>query len=237
MLYFECPQPIIESAQLCSYDEDATGTSIAGLGITERTLITEIKIGTIRYKLLTPLHIIRDWLERSQICWAEGLSDYHGKGDTISEAEQNFKESIHLDFQRLYRKRPFEMDESERKRWRSLLNVIDVLHYRQTTPLSLREIGCVSYGRLSYPTKIEWIDGRIDSITFDMVPPELVECRTGQWIETIVKRNPVTKKLICIDHIQKIKSIHIPKESPPQEEWESMPRADLAESEWNWPKG
>ena len=238
MLYFVCPQPIIESAQLCSYDEDAIGTSIAGLGITERTLITEIKIGTIRYKLLTPLQTISIWdrLERSQICSAEELSDYHGKGDTISEAEQNLKESIHLDFQRLYRKRPFEMDESERKRWRLLVNIIDVLHYRQTTPLSLREIGRVSYGRLSYPTKIEWIDGRTDNITLDVVPPELAECRTGQWIEAIVKRNPVTKKLIHIDHIQKVRSIYIPKESPPQDEWESMPRADLAKSEWNWPK-
>ena len=239
MEYVGCSCQMIETAQPCSEEEAVADMSTTGLGITEQLLGTEIKVGTTKYKLLTSLQIISnwDWFEEVQICWAKELSYYHGKGDTISEAEQNWKESIHLDFQRLYRRRPFEMDESERERWRLLLNIIDVLHYRQTTPLSLREVGRVSYEKLSYPTKIKWIDGRTDNITLDVVPPELAECRTGQWIEAIVKRNPVTKKLICIDHIQKIRSIHISKEPPPQDEWESIPKANLEKSEWNWPEG
>jgi len=239
MEYVECSCQVIEAAQPCGEEEIVAGTSITELGVTEQPLGPEIRIGTTIYKMLTSLQIISiwDWIEEAQICWAKELGYYQGKGDTISEAEQNLKESIHLDFQRLYRKRLFEMNESEQERWRLLLNIIDVLHYRQTTPLSLREIGRVSYGRLSYPTKIEWIDGRTDNITLDVVPPELAECRTGQWIEATVKRNPVTKKLICIDHIQKIRSIRISKETPSQEEWESMPKADLAKSEWNWPEG
>jgi hypothetical protein len=109
------------------------------------------------------------------------------------------------------------------------------MHYRQNIPLSVREIGFISYGKRSYPSQIHWINGRMDKISLAQAPPELADCKTGQWIEAIVKRDPVTNHLILIDHIEKIMSLHRPSASKLAENWESLQKAELPKSEWEWP--
>ena len=152
-----------------------TGTSVTG-----KVLIHRVCVGPSVYELVRPIQMNHSW-EGSWFCWAQDFGFvYVGQAETLSKAYENWQELIHADFQKLYRKRPFEMIATERERWKLLIAVIDVLNYKQTTPLSLREIGRVSYGKRAYPTRIDWINARYDTISLAQAPPELAECKPGQ---------------------------------------------------------
>lgn len=209
-----------------------TGTSMTG-----KQLVHNIRVGSTSYELIRPVQINFTWIENTWMCWADELGfTYFGEGETLPESYNNWENLVHVSFQILYHKRPFEMIPEEQKQWNLLISVIDVLHYRQNNPLSVREIGCISFGMYPYPTKIEWITGGSDYFSLSQVPPELAECKSGQWVEAVVKRHPVTNRLLSIEHIQKIKSLFEPSSSLLNSEWESTPRANLPKTKWDWPK-
>jgi hypothetical protein len=193
----------------------------------------EFSVGAARYRFVHPIIVNSLPSREGWNCFISDVSNYAGTGDSAQEAFEQLKISIHVDFQRLSRKRPFEMDEKESANWLQLANLIDVLHYKRTTPVVVREVGCISYGMVSYPYRIKWLSGRNYIIELEKVPGELMSCRTGQWIEAVVKRDPVTHREIEIESISKI-SFRTPNESEAREFWADMPEADLGMTDWTW---
>lgn len=194
----------------------------------------DLRVGSTRYRFSKAVRIACSWGPRQWVCWAEELGPaYTGAGRTAPEAQREWGKLIHADFQLLHRKRPFEMDESERNRWSLLASVVDILDYRRTTPIATREIGCVRYARLPYPSRIIWIDGRRDTFSLDQVPAELAGCKPGQCIEAVVERDPASGRLLRIAHIQRISTIHRPTPAAMDQYWKNLPVADLPETDWD----
>jgi hypothetical protein len=193
----------------------------------------EFVVGRTYYRFVGPVSVSWTPIDKGWACYITELRSYVGKGDTIKTAEEELKLAIHTDFQRLERKRLFEMDEEERIKWTQLTSVIDLLDYKMTTPIVTREIGEVSFEKISRPYSIKWISGQTYVINPYKVPAELMSCRPGQWVEAIVKRDPITNREIEIESITKI-SFRIPQESEVKALWERMPKAQLESTEWAW---
>ena len=198
--------------------------------------IDGIKTGQIFYKLFIPLELTFSWQDDLWICWAkEFFVNCIGKGKNFQESQEQWKKLVHSRFQNLYQKRPFEMTGMEQKEWSAFCKVIDINHYRNTTPITAREIGRVHWDKYSYPRSIEWISGRYDVIDLDDVPAELAGFLPGQWIETVTRRCPQTGRLIEIEYVTRIETIHKPTTREMERFWEAIEEADLPESEWDWP--
>jgi predicted RNase H-like HicB family nuclease len=195
--------------------------------------LSRLAVGRTSYKFIG--RVLANWtpVDKGWVCYIRELSSYAGKGDTIEQAFEELKLAIHADFQRLERKRPFEMDECEHSKWLQLTSVIDLLHYNMTTPVETRELGEVRFEMISRPCSIRWISGLKYIIDPYRVPAELMSCRPGQWIEAIVKRDPITHREIEIESIRKI-SFRIPQESEVKTFWETLPKAELESTEWAW---
>ena len=189
-------------------------------------------VGATHYRLMNPIRLefSRDNASNTYICWANELGTVlQGKGATTSIAAQEFEQVIHATFQSLYSKRPFEMDEQEMKTWRTLISVINVSQYREGTPIAYRQLGKVRFGHVSYPSRIEWIDGRTDSISLDQVTAEVAGSRPGQWIDAVVRRDRKTGRLKSIDYAQKIPTPPPPSVSQAKNFWNNLPVADVPE--------
>lgn len=203
-------------------------------GATENNLDCLI-IGSTTYRLKQEIGIksVMDYISEDWICWSSDLgSSIAGKGNTFVSAQEDFKNQLHTIFQRLYRKRPFEMNENEKRQWQRLINIIDVPLYRATTPIVVQEIGQISYGRISRPYRIKWLTGSNYIIDTGKVPPELMSLRTGQYIEAIVKRDPVTHREIEINSIKPI-SFRLPNDKEARKMWDSISPAELHEGGWD----
>jgi len=195
--------------------------------------LARLEVGRSSYRFIA--RVLASWtpVDKGWVCYIRELTSYAGKGDTIEQAFEELKLAIHTAFQRLQRKRPFEMDEAEHANWLQLTSVIDLLHYKMTTPLETREIGQVSFEKISRPCSIKWISGLKYIIDPYRVPAELMSCRPGQWIEAVVKRDPITHRETEIESIRKI-SFRIPKEPEVRTFWETLPKAELQSTEWAW---
>ncbi|MBC8378030.1 MAG: hypothetical protein H8E62_02535 [Planctomycetes bacterium] len=203
-------------------------------GATEKSL-NRLQFGNTSYRFLQEISInsIRDYESGDWICWSSDLDpSIFGKGDTEVSSQEDFKNQIHVVFQQLYRKRPFEMNEREQQLWQRLCNVIDVYHYRTTTPIVVQEIGQVSYGKISRPYRIKWLTGYNYIIDPSQVPPELMSMKTGQYVEAVVKRDPVTHQELEIVSIKPI-SFRLPNEKEAKTMWDKMPAAELPEGGWD----
>lgn len=186
---------------------------------------TSFEVGNTKYILICPLNITTVYLDQKYIwlCQSQtsGLKYVGISKKNRESAIEDFKYQLHIRFQQLYAKRPFEMTEDEYNEWIKLANTIDLLHYKTTTPLETREIGCVSYWKLSYPYRIKWITDENYIIDPSKVPGELMSCKTGQWIEAVVKRDPVNYKVLHISSFKKIR-FHVPSEEEAQRNWEKL---------------
>jgi hypothetical protein len=168
------------------------------------------------------------------MCYVSGMAGYAGNGDMAEQALEELKVQIHTAFQTLLTKRPFEMDEDEHSKWVELTSAIDLLHYKTTTPITTYEIGQVSFGRIARPHHIDWISGeKRYMIEPTKVPGELMSCRTGQWIDAVVRRDPVSYRILEVESIRRIR-FHKPSESELKSAWENMPEARLESAEWVW---
>ena len=125
------------------------------------------------------------------------------------------------------------MDDESRSKWVQLTSLIDLLYYRTTTPLTTYEIGRISFGKIAHPRHIEWINGKSDLIEPDKVPGELMSCWTGQWIDAVVRRDPVSHQLLEIESIRRIR-FHMPSESELKSAWEDMPELKPESRQWVW---
>ena len=193
----------------------------------------DMRIGETYYRLVGPAAV--SYVPRAEgwTCYVHGLTGWLGSGGTPEQAFDELKVQLHTAFQTLLRKRPFEMTEEERSKWVQLTGLIDLLYYKTTTPVITHEIGRVSFDQIARPHHVEWINGTRYRIDPERVPGELMSCRTGQWIEAIVRWNPVSHAILGIDSIHKI-SFRIPSESELNSIWEAMPRANVKSGEWVW---
>lgn len=190
-----------------------------------------IEIGKIKYKLLAPLKTATIYIPNQKlwVCHTNDRFKYVGISKKSRDAAiEDFIFQIHVRFQQLYSKRPFEMIEDEHNEWIKLANTIDLLHYKTTTPLKLREIGCVSFKNYPYPYRIKWLTDENYIINPSKVPGELMNFRPGQWVEAIVERCPVNHNVLGISSVRKIK-FHIPRSGEAQRYWDNMERIELDE--------
>jgi len=195
--------------------------------------INRFSVGSTSYVFIKPVQGCNIPSEGEWISYIRSLPQYLGKGSTSDEAYEDLKINIHVDFQQLHMKRPFEMSKEESTRWSNLASVIDVLEYKMTTPLVVREIGQISYGKRSRPFRIKWITGENYIIVPEKVPGELMACRTSEWIEAVVKRHPVNHQVLEIESINRIR-FRIPTDNEILNFWENIPQAELPRSDWSW---
>lgn len=202
-------------------------------GATKETL-GNLGFGKTTYKFLKEITLnnIRDSRSGDWTCWSsEFETSILGKGNNSQLAEEDFKSQLHAIFQRFYHMRPFEMDELERYQWQKLVNVIDVHNYRTTTPIVVQEVGQVSFGKINRPYRIKWLTGHNYIIDPSKVSPELMSMKTGQYIEAVVKRDPVAHNILEIVSVKPI-SFHLPNDKVAKKFWDEMPAADLPDGGW-----
>lgn len=203
-------------------------------GATEETL-RSLQFGNTIYRFSQEIDLnnIRDYKTGDWSCWSSEIeSSIVGKGDTSLTAIEDFKNQLHTIFQRLYRKRPFEMDKQERNQWQRLISVIDVHNYRTTTPIVVQEVGQVSFGKIARPYRIKWLTGHNYIIDPSKVSPELMSMKPGQYVEAVVKRDSVTHKELEIISVKPI-SFHLPNNKNAERFWDEMPAADLPDGGWD----
>lgn len=172
--------------------EDAIGKHYSG----SRDL-TRIKIGRTVYPLRRSLKGRFDPLPSGGFEFVvDGFADpFVGRGETRDDAYRDWSEQIHVSFQTLLRKRPFEMDAEDKHLWSVLGALVDVPKYRRTTPITVRQVGRVRFSKRSKPQGIFWADHTKDDVTIDSMPAAYAALLPNQWFEAEVERDPITWKL------------------------------------------
>lgn len=180
------------------------GTPLRGWFQTDavRSVLNEIRIGRVTYPLRHPcttdyIPVLGDFL-------VEGFSPtFVGHGATPDEAQQNWALAVHAAFQDLQHKRPFEMTSDETEIWSTLVSGIDVTVYRNQTPIQIRQFGKIGRTR-PYPEQILWEDGSADTIALAQVDSvDFITYKSGQPLEAVVARDPVTFQLLRILYIHR----------------------------------
>ena len=202
------------------------------------TRINEIRVGDTVYRLRQSLRgtLVPDrggtWM-----FWVEGMSPtFVGEGQDMVAAQEDWRNRVHGAFQDLYGRRPFELEEDEQCRWAILERVVDVVSYRNETPLTIREVGWVSRARPS-PEQVTWADGRREPVSLEVAPAPFAAYKPGQWFEAVVARNQVTGGLLKILHAERIPSIHGLSREAEDVLWESFTdTSSLPESNREWTK-
>lgn len=190
-------------------------------------LLTDIQIGETRYTLRKPVH--GEFLpcdDGTCELWVDGFSpEFVGRGRRAQDAFQDWRDRVHEAFQELYGKRPFEMTPEESDRWELLQDTLDVVGYRNATPVLVREVGAVDkvFQAPPRPRRIRWIDDRTDMVSLDIMPGEFASYKVGQPFEADVERDPLTWKLVKVRSIRRIKTIHPMAKGELQEFWRSLP--------------
>jgi hypothetical protein len=201
-----------------------------------RETIASIEIGETSYPLRTPVEGRYRQLHGGDgdYCVQEFGLAFIGRGETLQQAQRDWSEQVHIAFQELYRKRPFEMTEQERAQWAVLERAIDVAAYENQTPLTIRQIGRLVTARPD-PYKILWMDNRTEVVTLAAMPAEFACFKQGQWFEAIVERDRPTGRLRKVQHVQPIDPLE-PLSGPDLAEfWKDLPTtATLPRSRRDW---
>jgi hypothetical protein len=182
-----------------------------------------IRIGDTCYRLRQTLRGEFIPVENS-MCefWVDGFSPtFVGKGIHAEEARRDWHDQVHESFQYLFGKPHFEMSEEELKQWKVLEDMIDVVGYRNETPVVVRQIGTVI--RLRHLRRIEWIDGKSDVVRFEDMPGEFAGYKSGQPFEADVERDPLSWKLLKVRSVRRISTIYPMPSGKLNEFWQSLP--------------
>lgn len=204
-------------------------------GTTSRP-ITDLRVGVTSYRLRSP--VVGWWLPGESEAgefWVEGFSPrFVGSGVVIDAAFDDWRYQIHETFQDLYGKRAFEMSEAELSAWRLLEDLIDVVGYRNSTPLVLREVGWVSETRPE-PRRITWSDGRREPVDLEKMPGPFAAYKPGQWFEAVVERDSVTGQLLRVVSVQRVPAMRPMSEDHLSEFLQSLPGTnELPDSDESW---
>jgi len=227
----EHPDVVAQAIHLTCGIHEATREGTAN-SVTGDVFLREIHFGKVAYKCPETLVLHCQHEGDGWISWERSLLHICvGRGASPELARQEWKRCFHAEFQRLYAMRPFEMAEDDRSKWQSLVNLVDVVDYRMSTPTTLQEIGCVRHPHASYPSQMCWIDGREERFDLDQVPSQMAGFKPGQWVEAAVERD-AAGRLLRILHVQKISTP--PSDQAAQTIWDAVPVANLPEVEWDW---
>jgi hypothetical protein len=157
-----------------------------------------------------------------------------GRGVNARLAEADWIEQVHVAFQLLYRKMPFEMTPNQAAQWSVLERSVDVDAYTRQTPVVFRQLGKVSKIRHA-PCEVIWIDGSTEEVSLAVAPGEFAGFTLGQWFEALVERDPGTWQVRRILNIVPTE----PADSMPPERlerfWNSLPTTSaLPRSPRDW---
>lgn len=149
-----------------------------------------------------------------------------GRGESATDAREDWEEKVHASLQQLIRTRPFEMDDTERTRWQILQSEIDVPLYRQTTPIRLHQVGRVRYFQHRFPKRIDWADGTKNYVSLSEMPSRFASLKPNQWFDALVERSSVTGKLERVIDVEPIATLRLNTPEQRLRLLRSLPKAD-----------
>lgn len=198
--------------------------------------ITDVRVGDTCYRLR--FAVVGSWFPGESECgefWVHGFSPrFVGRGVVMDAARDDWCYQVHETFQVLYGKRAFEMSEDELSTWRLLESMINVVAYRNSTPLTLREVGWVS-GARPEPWRITWSDGRNERVDLEKMPGPFAAYKPGQWFEAVVERDSVTGRLLRVVSAQRVPTMHPMSEDHLSKFLQSLPGTnELPDSDEPW---
>jgi len=160
----------------------------------KQDLISEVRFGDAVYPLQHGGINVRYEFRSDNLWhfWAEVFSPpLYGKGNTLQDAQEDWKYRFHVTFQELYTKCDFERSEEEIKLWLIFKDVVDISAYHAKRQFSLREAGRISEDSRSDQSvrTIEWVDNRKEIIHCQDAPPEFAVVKPGQHFEAEVLRS------------------------------------------------
>ncbi len=208
---------------------------ISEFGVTRRRF-TSLRFGETEYHLRRPVEgsfYPGVGQELGEFCVRELGSPIVGKGRTPERAYQDWLEHFHVEFQRLYAMRAFEMDDSERQIWRDIEDKVDVARYRMEQPLIVRQQGTVVRAR-PYPEMVRWEDGTREKIVLRRMPGEFATYKPGQPFEAIVHRDPLSHQMIKVDYVKRLFTAPEPSDAESKLIWDSLPTSgSLPDTAWD----
>jgi hypothetical protein len=188
-----------------------------------------IELGHTRYPLIQPVTGVFSPKPNGFSLHMQKLSPtFVGSGKNPAEAELDLKGQIHIDFQRLYGKRPFQMTADERDKWQILSNAIDVPRYIRETPIEERMIGQIEWLKNSQHgmgpyVQIRRLGGEVELIPIEDVSRDMVALRPNDWFEAIIRRSSRSEKIQRVLFAQKIDPIGTLNDEEALKFWDEMP--------------
>jgi hypothetical protein len=166
--------------------------------------------------------------------WVEGFSPpFVGEGTTPDEAFSNWRNQVHVRFQELYVKRPFELDVAEAATWKVLTEQINVGVYANQTPFKVKQFGQVQRAR-PWPELIRWENGSGESVRLDQMPGEFASYKAGQCFEALAVRDPVNFRLLRVEFIKRTARPAALSQKDIDALWKAMPTTEsLPDTEWD----
>jgi hypothetical protein len=171
-------------------------------GILDRQ-VHEIKFGATSYPLrkTTRLRLLPDVASGRYKYLMQGIPTIIGSGITPQAALDDFSEVFHCRFQELLAKRPFELDEAERRQWYELGGTVDVESYRRSVPIRVRQFGQVIDARPGYRSvRWEGLKGR-HRVDLSNYPDDFASYKAGQPFEAIVLLDSQNGKMQRVVHV------------------------------------
>jgi hypothetical protein len=195
----------------------------------------EFCVGDVWYRFAALGGVTLKGKQMADETWAFGTDEdirFCGCGPSRGAAAANWCNQLHTRFQQLVRKRPFCMSDDEKADWAFLSELIDVDHYRRTTPIKQQETGWIS-NLESAVYEITWLGSEeVEMLSLENASPEFAGFSKGQWFEALVERNREDYSLSKVIHARPIEPI----KEMTDEEWkdwlsslpttESLPRSD-----------
>ncbi len=197
--------------------------------------VSSVRVERTQYNFATTLRGEYGWRDGYTFRVPQAHLTLKGIGETFTQARRDWEHRFHALFQRLYSTPSFEMSSDEATEWKRIRSQIDINAYSDLIPLTAREIGQIRFGAASYPTEIQWVDGRRERILLDRVPRIIAGSRPGQFVEAWVERDPLTKQISQIILAERIGSLHPLNEAQRKARWANLPRAKLPTTDWDWP--
>ena len=228
------PDGLIDPDVLANRFDQPAQTQFAQQTTTEDRL-SSIRVGPHTYRLLRALQLecVRLAADRWR-CFARGLRGIEGEGRTSVESKDAFCVNVHTAFQQLYTTRPFEMTDDQRQRWRRLCSVIDILSYREETPVTIRQLGRIISAPLGSTRRVRWIHKGVDVISVLSSPAEFAGYGTGQWFDAVVRKDLRTGNVVGIAHSQRMDAPPAVSRDAAAEYFQALPIERLPGKAWEW---
>jgi hypothetical protein len=143
---------------------------------------------TYYYSFNNPLCLTTVKETNLYVCSLLVLPDIEGKGKTETKAFDDWRESFHLNFQKISGKRHWERTKEEYNLRKTLEKIIDIESFWSNRPLEIRQTGkfVEDNNLLTNERKILWLDGTHNIINLDDCPSEFANYEIEKyWIATL----------------------------------------------------